>query len=86
MSLRPSTPLGWAWLCQGVSELLLGTKALPGKEVLPGKWGKALCPHNMQDPSSVPLLDTVTRILPAGKWFQKEHPPKQCLPKPGGAE
>lgn len=48
MSLHPSTLLGWAWLCQGV---LLGTKThhwvLSG---LPGKWGKAWCPYNMQCP------------------------------------
>lgn len=65
MSLHPSTPLGWAWLCQGVSELLLGTKVhqwvLPG---LPGKWGKALCPHNMQDPATVPSGHCHALILP----------------------
>lgn len=83
MSLHPSTLLGWAWLWQGLSELLLGIKAhqwvLPG---LPGKWDKAFCPHNMQDPTTVPSGPCHGVILPAGKWFQKEHPPQQCLPKP----
>lgn len=78
MSLHPSTLLGWAWLCQGV---LMGTKT--HHWVLPGKWGKAWCPHNMQDPATVPSGRCHTSILPAGKWFQKEHPPQQCLPKPG---
>lgn len=69
MSPHPSTLLGWARLCHGVLELLLGVKThlwvLPE---LPREGGKAPCPHHMWEPPTVPSAALPRAPAPSLSW------------------